>query len=79
MNAFSAIAIIYSKLTIASGSLLYLTLKEKIDSSAKYFLIAEFFTAIGAGMIGMINIHAEFQIPALFLIINFNFLFKLFF
>lgn len=74
MNAFSAIAIIYSKLTIASGSLLYLTLKEKIDSSAKHFLIAEFFTAIGSGMIGMINIHAEFQIPAFFLIINFLFL-----
>ena len=74
MNAFSAIAIIYTNLAIASGSLLYLSLKGKIDSSAKYFLTAEFFTAIGSGMIALINLHPEFQIQPLFLTINFLFL-----
>ena len=74
MNAFSAIAIIYSMLAIASGSLLYLSLKGKIDASAKYFLTAESFTAIGAGAIALINLHPEYQIPVLFVIINFLFL-----
>lgn len=61
-------------LTLGSAGLLYLTLKGRLDTSARYFLIAEMFGALGAGLIGLINYDPNFEVQLFFAIQNFLFI-----
>jgi len=74
MNSLSALAIIYTMLTLASGGLLYLTLRVKVDQSAGYFLIAQLFTAFAASIIYLINSDTQWETRFIFAAQNFFFI-----
>jgi len=58
MNAFAALGLAYFLFTLVSSCFLYLAFRERLDSSARYFLFSELCMVIACAVLFLVNIQA---------------------
>lgn len=70
MNPLISLSVLYFFMTVGSASVLYFSFKEQIDTSGKFFLLAEVVTIPMVVLFALINTNATYQQPAIFFLSN---------
>jgi signal transduction histidine kinase len=70
MNPLISLSVLYFFVTVGSASILYFSFKEQIDTSGRFFLLAEVITLPMVVLFALINTNADYQQPVIFFFSN---------
>lgn len=70
MNPLISLSVIYFFMTVGSAGILYFSFKKQVDTSGKFFLLAELVTLPMVVLFALINTNPDYQEPVIFFLSN---------